>query len=338
MIIVGTTLATESRADGSFDLRRVPVRPPRACARSASAAASRSSTVEVRAGEAAAVRSRYGADPLALDAVVVSGTFNPASKLESSTAITTFSAQQVEQQAPRGTAELLKSAPGLPGDEQLRRDRRRRHRARAAASPNSSFRYVSLQEDGLPAFEAPGLLFAFPDAMARLDETVARVEAVRGGSAAVFGSEHAGRHRQPDQQDRRADVRRHHAHRPPARREWGGSTPTSADRWPARGASTPAATTATTAGCATPASPRTRAGSSALNATRDFASGHARIYGKYLNERDVWYLGIPIQNYTGSARRSPAGRRSASGTMFARERLKLTVPDAFHPGPTVTPT
>jgi hypothetical protein len=51
---------------------------------------------------------------------VVSGTYNPASKLESSTAITTFSTLQIQEQGPRGTAELLKSVPGFQVMEQLR--------------------------------------------------------------------------------------------------------------------------------------------------------------------------------------------------------------------------
>src|SRR4051794_24297185 len=110
--VAGTTLATESRSDGTFDLRAVPngarvVRAQRIGYRAESVA------LDVRAGAVGVARFVLRSDPLALDAVVVSGTYNPASKLESSTAITTISAQQIQEQAPRGMAELLKSVPGF---------------------------------------------------------------------------------------------------------------------------------------------------------------------------------------------------------------------------------
>ena len=48
--------------------------------------------VDVRENATSSLTLRLTADPFALEAVVVSGNFNAASKLESSTAITTFSA------------------------------------------------------------------------------------------------------------------------------------------------------------------------------------------------------------------------------------------------------
>ena len=329
--VVGSALAAESRADGTFELRVVPtgrqtVRAQRIGHRLAE------QTVEVRSGEAASVRFVLAADPLALDAVVVSGTFHPASKLESSTAITTFTARQMEEQAPRGTAELLKSAPGfqvMSNSGETGADVTVRG---LPVAEQSSFRYVSLREDGLPVFEPSNLLFAFPDAMARLDETVERVEAVRGGSAAVFGSGTPGgivniisktggssfggtvRATTATQGMGRLDLNVGG----PLARAWryniGGYW--RYDR-----------------GVRDPGFPANEGGQLRVSATRDFATGHARIYARYLNQRDVWYLGIPVQNF-----RDPeaiaGGPEIGSGTMFARERLTLTVPDAFDPGAT----
>jgi outer membrane receptor protein involved in Fe transport len=326
---VGSTLATESRADGTFELRAVPagsrtVRVERIGYRVAVQA------VEVRAGETASVQFLLAPDPFALDALVVSATFNPASKLESSTAITTFAAQRMQEQAPRGTAELLKSAPGfevMSNSGETGADVTVRG---LPVSDQSSFRYVGLQEDGLPVFEAPGLLFAFPDAMVRLDETVARVEAVRGGSAAVFGSSTPGgivnlisktggptlagtmRSTGAAQRMGRLDLNV-------------GGPLAGAWRFNAGGY------WRYDRGLRDPGFPANEGGQLRLSATREFASGHARFYAKYLDERDLWYLGIPIENYKDptAIRGGPA---IGSGTMFARERLTLTVPDAFHPG------
>jgi iron complex outermembrane recepter protein len=330
--VVGTALATESRTDGRFDFAAVP-------AGSRSVRAQRLGyrqsvqTVEVRSGDVSLVRLVLRADPLALEAVVVSGTFNPASKLESSTAITTFSEQQIHEQAPRGTAELLKSAPGfqvMSNSGETGADVTVRG---LPVAEQSSFRYVRLQEDGLPVFEPSGLLFAFPDAMARLDETIARVEAVRGGSAAVFGSSTPGgivnlisktggpalggtiRSTTGLQGMQRIDLNVGG----PVAGEW---------RFNAGGY------WRYDRGVRDPGFTANEGGQIRLNATRDFADGHARFYAKYLNERDLWYLGIPVQNY-----RDPeaigGGPAIGSGTMFARERLTVTVPDAFNPGSTV---
>jgi outer membrane receptor protein involved in Fe transport len=47
----------------------------------------------------------------------------------------------------------------------------------------------------------------------------------------------------------------------------------------------------------------------------------------------VWYLGIPVENYRDPAAIS-GGPAIGSGTMFASERRRVTVPDAFNPGTT----
>jgi outer membrane receptor protein involved in Fe transport len=330
--VVGTTLSTESRADGTFELRGVPsgsrtVRAQRIGYRAGT------TSLDVRAGEPAVARFVLRADPLALEAVVVSGTFNPASKLESSTAITTFTEQQLQQQAPRGTAEVLKSAPGfqvMSNSGETGADVTVRG---LPVAEQSSFRYVRLQEDGLPVFEPSNLIFAFPDAMARIDETIERVEAVRGGSAAVFGSGTPGgivnlisktggpvlggtvRSTTGAQGMQRVDL----DVGGPLAGEWRFNT---GGYW------------RYDRGLRDPGFPANEGGQIRANLERSLASGHVRVYGKYLNERNVWYLGIPIEDYRNPTA-VPGGPAIGSGTMFAKERRTLTIPDAFNPGSTV---
>jgi outer membrane receptor protein involved in Fe transport len=331
--VVGTSLATESRSDGTFELRAVPagtrtVRAQRIGFHVGTQA------VDVTAGDVRVVRFVLGSDPLAHDAVVVSGTHNPATKLESSTAVTTFAERELQHQAPRGTAELLKGAPGfqvMSNSGETGADVTVRG---LPVAEQSSFRYVSLQEDGLPVFEPSNLIFAFPDAMARLDETVARVEAVRGGSAAVFGSSTPGgivnlisktggpsfagtvRSTTGAQGMQRVDLNVGG----PLANEWRYNT---GGYW------------RFDRGLRHPGFPANEGGQLRANVTRDFGASRLRLYGKYLDERDVWYLGIPIQNY-----RDPeaiaGGPAVGNGTMFAEERRKLTIPDAFNPGQMVT--
>ncbi len=329
--VVGMALGSESRVDGSFELRSVPA-GSRTVRIQLLGRRVTAQTVVVETGEAAVVQFVLVADPLALDAVVVSGTFNPASKLESSTAITTMTSQELEQRAPRGTAEMLKGVPGLQvmsNSGETGADVTVRGLPQTA---NSSFRYISLQEDGLPAFEAPGLLFAFPDAMVRLDETVARVEAVRGGSAAVFGSSTPGgivnvisktggptragtlRSATGSQGMERFDANVGGPLGGGWRFNLGGYY--RYDR-----------------GVRDPGFAANQGGQVRANATHEESWGHVRLYGKYLDERNVWYLGIPIRNFH-EPEAIPGGPQIGSGTTFARERLTLTVPDAFNPGST----
>lgn len=324
---------TASRADGSFVLERVPAGNHRLLV---SAFGYRPATLEVTVGAGGATLPPVvlAADPLSLEGVVVSGTFNAASTLESSTAITTVSPQVAEQRAPRGTADLLKAVPGLQvmsNSGETGADVTVRGLPQTA---NSSFRYISLQEDGLPAFEPPGLLFAFPDAMVRIDETVARVEAVRGGSAAIFGSSTPGgiinvisRTGGPVFAGR---VRTTLGEQGMGRLDGSVGGPLS-DSWRFN----VGGYYRYDRGVRDPGFAANHGGQIRANVTRDHDGGRLMIHAKFLNERNLWYLGMPIQNFR-DPQPVPGGPRIGEGTTFARERLTLTLPDAYDPGQMIT--
>ncbi|HKK45552.1 MAG TPA: carboxypeptidase-like regulatory domain-containing protein, partial [Balneolaceae bacterium] len=173
VLIDGTNLGSATDSEGHYSINDVPVGEQTLIVRFIGfATVKRKITIED--GVELEVNVTLSADLLGLDEVVVSGTFNPATKLESSTSITTLDPQHIGRRLPTGTADLLNAVPGLQvtsnygtvgADVTVRG---------LPLTENSSFRYISLQEDGLPAFEVPGLLFAFPDAMVRHDETVNR--------------------------------------------------------------------------------------------------------------------------------------------------------------------
>ncbi len=125
-------------------------------------------------------------DLLSLDEIVVTGTSNPRTKLESSVAITTMGAKEIEQKAPQSTADILQSVPGFlvetSGGEVG-------NNLFARGIPSAgAYEFVQIQEDGLPVFEDGALQFANADAFYRLDETVKNMEAIRGGSASIFAT------------------------------------------------------------------------------------------------------------------------------------------------------
>ena len=52
-------------------------------------------------------------DAESLDQVIVTGVTNPKSKIESSVSVTTMSPAVIEQSAPRTTAEIFRTIPGI---------------------------------------------------------------------------------------------------------------------------------------------------------------------------------------------------------------------------------
>ncbi len=125
-------------------------------------------------------------DPLALDEVIVTGTFDQRTKLESSIAITTMSPSVIEQRLPRGTGDLLQAVPGVWVDNSAG-EVGTKVVARGllpVGNDQIGFQYVSLQEEGLPLMGSQ-IGFAVVDMFHRNDANTLRMEAIRGGSASI---------------------------------------------------------------------------------------------------------------------------------------------------------
>lgn len=125
-------------------------------------------------------------DLLSLDEMIVTGSSSPRTKIESSVAVTTMSAKEIENKASLSTGDLLSSVPGFlvesSGGEVG-------NNLFARGIPSSgAYEYVQIQEDGLAVFEDGALQFANIDNFQRVDLTVKRLEAVKGGSASIFAS------------------------------------------------------------------------------------------------------------------------------------------------------
>lgn len=101
-------------------------------------------------------------DQLLLDQVIVTGIFNRKSLLESSVAITTMKAKDIEKVGYTRTADILRSVPGVfdnSGNGEAENIIYSREMSAAAGPSGAGYRYVSLTEDGLPIipFTADGL-------------------------------------------------------------------------------------------------------------------------------------------------------------------------------------
>jgi outer membrane receptor protein involved in Fe transport len=119
--------------------------------------------------------------------VIVTGTASPErTRFESSVAISTFSAEDIAQKAPASTADLISSVPGF-FVESTSGSTQGNVFARGIIQ-DGGYRYVGLMEDGIPLYPVFELSFYNPDQFVRLDASVERVEALRGGTAPIFTS------------------------------------------------------------------------------------------------------------------------------------------------------
>ncbi|RUT71257.1 TonB-dependent receptor [Flavobacterium cupreum] len=142
--------------------------------------------VTLKEGEAVVENLFLETESQNLKEVVVTGSSSPRSKLESSVAITSMGAKAIEDRAPASTAALLQTIPGFVV-EASGGEIGNNLFARGIPSAGA-YEYVQIQEDGLPVFEDGALQFANADTFYRLDETVSKMEAVRGGSASIFAN------------------------------------------------------------------------------------------------------------------------------------------------------
>ena len=119
-----------------------------------------------------------------LDEIIVTGVVNPKSKLESSISISTVGIQQIEQASPRSAGELFRSIPGIRA-ESSGGEGNANFNVRGVPVSSGGSRYLQLQEDGLPIMLFGDTSFGNADNFLRIDSNIGRVEAIRGGSAAT---------------------------------------------------------------------------------------------------------------------------------------------------------
>jgi outer membrane receptor protein involved in Fe transport len=106
-------------------------------------------------------------------------------KAETSYAVTTIDNDMLRSRAPSSVTETLKSVPGFwveaSGGEGS-------GNVRARGIPVDGFGSINLLEDGLPVQHDPALGYLNADQAFRVDESIERIEVVRGGPSSVFYS------------------------------------------------------------------------------------------------------------------------------------------------------
>ncbi|WP_341724913.1 TonB-dependent receptor [Pseudoxanthomonas putridarboris] len=122
-----------------------------------------------------------------LDTVIVTGRAGSGirTKAETSYSVTNIEEETLRMQAPTSVTEAMKSVPGFwveaSGGEAS-------GNIRARGVPVDGFGSVQLLEDGIPIQHDPALGYLNGDQVFRLDETIERIEVVRGGPSSAFYS------------------------------------------------------------------------------------------------------------------------------------------------------
>jgi len=123
-----------------------------------------------------------------IEEIISTGTAGGAEvrKFDASFAITTMNDEDINKFSPKSTADLLKLVPGVWSES-----------SGGVAGANVFVRgfpgggdapFYSLQVNGAPIFPPPTLSFLENTTLFRIDETVLRVEALRGGPNPVFSN------------------------------------------------------------------------------------------------------------------------------------------------------
>lgn len=182
--VKGTQLSARTDLKGEYTLSGVPP-GKQTVAVKAQGFQSQSGGVEVSTETPATASFSLDVDLLHVEDIVVTAQV-PDRKIRSSTAISTVDSAQIQATAPRSTADLMRVVPGfyvessggeVGGNLFVR-----------GLPADGSYRYVAMMEDGMPVYDSTELFFVNNDIFVRLDENLERMEAVRGGSSALYGS------------------------------------------------------------------------------------------------------------------------------------------------------
>lgn len=119
--------------------------------------------------------------------IIVTGTAGGGiNRQDAAFAITSINADAINRAAPNSTADLFKVIPGVSAESSGGQNGANIFVRGYPSGGDAEF--VTLTVQGVPFFSPPTLSFLENTQLIRIDETIERVEAVRGGTGALFGN------------------------------------------------------------------------------------------------------------------------------------------------------
>ncbi len=130
-------------------------------------------------------------DATSLNEVIITGVVKQTKVIKTSVSVTSLDAKKIQQSAPRSTAEIFRSIPGIRS-ESSGGEGNANIAVRGVPISSGGSKYLQIQEDGLPVLLFGDIAFATSDIFTRFDGNIAKVEAIRGGSASILASNSPG--------------------------------------------------------------------------------------------------------------------------------------------------
>ncbi len=297
IVVVGTRRGSTTDADGQYTIEGAPTGEIQVRARFVGFK-SQTETIELGAGETATVDFTLVSDQLGMEEVVVTGSFSERSKMESSVAVTTLNSAKLEQQNAQSISDLMKAVPGLWVESSGGQGG---NNVFVRGLPSAGkLTFAELNHNGLPVLELNDLDFGNTDQFFRSDASIQTMEAVRGGTASIFAAS--------------APAAIMNFRSKTGGEELGGTIKieggTAADTRPGRlrtdfNIGGPMGENwqfnvggfyRFDEGVRNPGFTANKGGQISANVTRFLDNGYIRAYGRYMNDRNIFYLPIPLQN------------------------------------------
>ncbi|MGN8001319.1 TonB-dependent receptor domain-containing protein [Sphingomonas sp. 22176] len=225
--------------------------------------------------------------------IVVTAVARGRDRLDTAISTSSLKADDIQKAAPRSVAEIFRNLPGIRS-ESSGGEGNANISIRGLPIASGGAKFLQLQEDGLPVLEFGDITFGNADIFLRADLNLAQVESIRGGSASTFASNSPGgvinmisktgdtpggavqASTGLDYKDYRVDFDYGAKLSDSLRFHMGGfyRQGTGPRRIGYDG---------------------NKGGQFKFNVTKEFTGGHIRLYGKFLDDRAVGYLPMPVR-------------------------------------------
>lgn len=261
-------------------------------------------------------------DETSAEVIVVGTAGGGTRRQDASFAVTTLSNEAIERAAPNSTADILRTVPGVMAESSGGQNGANIFVRGYPSGGDAQF--VTFQLAGVPIFPPSTLSFLENSQLIRLDETVQRIEAVRGGTGSLFSNGQPGltvnvvprtggstlkgfaKFSYTDFDEARGDA-------------WvsgplGNNTGFMIGGYYAQGN-----------GLRDPGFRAEKGGQITANISHDFDSrGSVIVYARYLKDRGQWLLPIPIASNADGKPSEYPGFDHGSGTLMGPETRRTT--------------